>query len=62
MVMEGVKLTVVQRLQDLFGDVYTNDNVLLSGIHTHAGPGGFSWYTLYDISTFGYVQMNAHSH
>eukprot|EP00698_Gefionella_okellyi_P004791 TRINITY_DN14435_c0_g1_i1.p1 TRINITY_DN14435_c0_g1~~TRINITY_DN14435_c0_g1_i1.p1 ORF type:complete len:704 (-),score=137.13 TRINITY_DN14435_c0_g1_i1:1064-3175(-) len=59
MVMEGIKLTVVQRLQDKYGpDLYTNDNVMLSGIHTHAGPGGFSWYSLYDITTFGFSKGN----
>jgi neutral ceramidase len=56
MVMQGVKLTVITRLADIFGpDVYTNENVLLSGIHTHSGPGGFSWYTLYEVTTLGYV-------
>ena len=58
MIMQSVKLTVVQRLQELYGDLYTNDNVVLSGIHTHAGPGGYSWYALYDVTTLGFSQQN----
>lgn len=59
MVMQGVKLTVIERLTDYFGsNIYTNDNVLLSGIHTHAGPGGFSWYTLYDVTTLGFSKQS----
>lgn len=59
MVMQAVKLSVIARLQELFGaDLYTNENVLLSGTHTHSGPGGFSWYVLYDVTTLGYVHSS----
>lgn len=57
--MQSVKLTVIQKLIDIYGpDVYTNDNVLLSGTHTHSGPGGFSWYNLYDMTTLGFSKGN----
>jgi neutral ceramidase len=59
MIMQAVKLTVVAQLENIFGsNVFTNDNVLLTGTHTHSGPGGFSWYILYDISDFGYDAQN----
>jgi neutral ceramidase len=59
MVMQAVKLTVITELEKILGpNVFTNDNVVLSGIHTHSGPGGFSWYALYDISDLGYDDQN----
>lgn len=39
-----------------FGDLYTEENVAISGIHTHAGPGGYLQYFLYSISTLGFIQ------
>lgn len=32
------------------------DNVALSGTHTHAAPGGFNEYTMYDIPNLGFVK------
>eukprot|EP01112_Ceratiomyxa_fruticulosa_P008704 TRINITY_DN2257_c0_g1_i1.p1 TRINITY_DN2257_c0_g1~~TRINITY_DN2257_c0_g1_i1.p1 ORF type:complete len:572 (+),score=125.15 TRINITY_DN2257_c0_g1_i1:57-1718(+) len=58
MTFQGVKIEVVQRLQSLYGNLYTQDNVMLSGTHTHSGPGGFSWYALYDITTLGFNEQN----
>jgi neutral ceramidase len=39
-----VVLEVVDRLQVLFGNLYTLDNLILSATHTHAGPAGY-WNT-----------------
>jgi neutral ceramidase len=36
-----VKMHVIQALQAKFGNLYTADNVMISGTHTHSGPGGF---------------------
>ncbi|QSQ20706.1 neutral/alkaline ceramidase [Pyxidicoccus parkwayensis] len=58
MVFQGVKQQVLEKLRARFGDRYTDDNVLLSATHTHSGPGGFSHYTLYNLTTFGYVPQN----
>jgi len=58
MIMQAVKLTVIVELEKIYGNLFTNDNVLLSGTHTHSGAGGFSWYILYDISDFGYDSQN----
>ncbi|MGQ5524440.1 neutral/alkaline ceramidase [Chitinimonas sp. PSY-7] len=54
MVFQGVHQAVLTRLKARFGDRYTRENVLLSATHTHAGPGGFSHYALYNFTTLGY--------
>jgi len=37
-----ITLDVIDRLQELFGELYSLDNVVLSAMHTHSGPGGYS--------------------
>eukprot|EP01133_Synstelium_polycarpum_P015946 gene15946-18959_t len=57
MIFQAVKLQVVILLEEHFGPgVYTTDNVLLSGTHTHSGPGGYSMYALYGITTLGFYK------
>ncbi|MCY1017377.1 neutral/alkaline ceramidase [Pyxidicoccus sp. MSG2] len=58
MVFQGVKQQVLEKLRARFGDRYTDDNVLLSATHTHSGPGGFSHYTFYNLTSFGFVPQN----
>jgi len=58
MVFQAVKQQVVERLRARYGDLYTDDNVLLSATHTHSGPGGFSHYTLYNLTTLGFSPQN----
>ncbi|MCE9669103.1 neutral/alkaline ceramidase [Myxococcus stipitatus] len=58
MVFEAVRRQVVERLRARFGDLYSEDNVLLSATHTHSGPGGYSHHTLYNLTTFGFVPQN----
>ncbi|RKG82268.1 alkaline ceramidase [Corallococcus exercitus] len=58
MVFQAVKQQVVERLRAKLGDTFSDDNVLLSATHTHSGPGGFSHYTLYNLTTFGFVPQN----
>ena len=41
--------------QAVFGQLYTRDNVAISGIHTHSGPAGYLQYLLYDIPARGFV-------
>ena len=36
-------------MQSLYGSTYTEDNVLISGSHTHSGPAGYFQYTLYEV-------------
>lgn len=39
----------------MYGDLYTDDNVCLSGIHTHSGPAGYFQYVLYEVMSLGFV-------
>jgi neutral ceramidase len=58
MLFQAVKQQVVKRLRDTYGGLYSDENVLLSATHTHSGPGGYSHYALYNLSTFGFVPRN----
>ncbi|HEY1014263.1 MAG TPA: neutral/alkaline non-lysosomal ceramidase N-terminal domain-containing protein [Herpetosiphonaceae bacterium] len=51
---QAVKQNVVARLRARYGALYGDDNVVLSATHTHGGPGGYSHYALYNITTLGY--------
>lgn len=56
MVFQGVQQEVLRRLTAKYGALYQSDNVILSATHTHSGPGGFSHYALYNITTLGFNQ------
>ena len=45
-------------LQALYGGLYTEQNVAISGTHTHSGPGGYLQYVLYDITSLGFVRQS----
>ena len=46
---------VVEELQEKYGpELYTAENVLLSGTHTHSGPAGFLQYVLFDVTSLGF--------
>ena len=49
---------MVARLHKRYGDLYCDDDVFLSATHTHSGPGAYSHYTLYNLTTFGYSPQN----
>lgn len=49
---------VVKELQRQYGNVYSAKNVVLSGTHTHSGPGGFLQYLLFIITSKGWVQQS----
>ena len=49
-------MQVVERLQQTYGDLYTTDNVMLSGTHTHSGPAGYQQYLLYDVTSLGFIK------
>ncbi len=56
---QAVKMEVVKRLKGIYGDdLYSIENVLLSGTHTHSGPGGYSHYALYNLSILGFDKQN----
>ncbi|XP_061167886.1 uncharacterized protein LOC133176834 [Saccostrea echinata] len=52
---QGLKLEIIKRLKNKYGDLYNERNVAISGTHTHSGPGGFHQYLLYDITSLGFV-------
>jgi len=58
MSFQGVRDQVIKMLGQKFGSVYNESNVLISGTHTHGGPGGFSSNTLYAITILGFQQEN----
>ncbi|MCM2323760.1 MAG: neutral/alkaline ceramidase [Oligoflexia bacterium] len=53
-VTQAVKLEVVKRLATLLPGLYRDENVMLTATHTHAGPGGFSHYLLFNITIGGF--------
>ncbi|XP_062957642.1 neutral ceramidase [Cynocephalus volans] len=54
MVSQRLRLEVLNRLQSKYGSLYRRDNVLLSGTHTHSGPGGYFQYTIFIIASEGF--------
>uniref|UniRef100_A0A8D2MAW3 Neutral ceramidase n=1 Tax=Zonotrichia albicollis TaxID=44394 RepID=A0A8D2MAW3_ZONAL len=56
MVSQRVRLEVLKQLRSKYGELYRQDNVILSGTHTHSGPGGYFQYTLFWITSRGLVQ------
>jgi neutral ceramidase len=58
MVFQAVKQKVVERLRAAYGTLYGHENVLLSATHTHAGPGGYSHYALYNLTVLGFDRQN----
>ncbi|QUH03330.1 neutral/alkaline ceramidase [Saccharopolyspora erythraea] len=54
MIFESVHQAVLRRLGERFGDRYTEQNVLITATHTHAGPGGYSHHLLYNLTTIGF--------
>lgn len=57
-IFQAVKQQVVARLQETHGQLYSDDNVILSATHTHSGPGGYSHYALYNLSVLGFDRQN----
>lgn len=48
---------IIERLKQKFGDLYTEENVMISGTHTHSSPGGFMMDVLFDLTIFGFVKQ-----
>uniref|UniRef100_A0AAY4D3P9 Neutral ceramidase n=1 Tax=Denticeps clupeoides TaxID=299321 RepID=A0AAY4D3P9_9TELE len=58
MVSQRLRLEVLRGLQAKYGDLYRQDNVVLSGTHTHSGLGGYFQYTLFMITSKGYIKSS----
>ena len=48
---------MIKALSNTYGDLYTNDNVLISGTHTHSAPAGYFQYVMYEIMSLGFVNQ-----
>lgn len=55
---QAVTRRVLDRLGSELGPRFDARNVILSATHTHSGPGAYSHYTLYNLSTFGFSEQN----
>ncbi|XP_046453897.1 neutral ceramidase-like [Daphnia pulex] len=53
-----IKTEVSRRLETKFEGVYTAKNVVISGTHTHSGPGGYLQYVLFLVTSKGWVQQS----
>nr|XP_043607298.1 neutral ceramidase 2-like [Erigeron canadensis] len=58
MASQLVTIKVIERLKARYGELYTEENVAISGIHTHAGPGGYLQYVVYIITSLGFVRQS----
>ncbi|KAM7258829.1 hypothetical protein ACFE04_014570 [Oxalis oulophora] len=58
MASQLVTIKVIDKLKSRFGDLYTEENVAISGIHTHSGPGGYLQYMLYSITSLGFIRQS----
>jgi neutral ceramidase len=58
MIFQAVKQQVVHKLHEQYGNLYNDENVLITATHTHSGPGGFSSYALYNLTTYGFSKEN----
>ncbi|OMO86062.1 Neutral/alkaline nonlysosomal ceramidase [Corchorus capsularis] len=58
MASQLVTIKVLERLKARYGDLYTEQNVAISGIHTHAGPGGYLQYVVYLVTSLGFVRQS----
>ncbi|CAJ1971557.1 unnamed protein product [Sphenostylis stenocarpa] len=58
MASQIVVIKVIERLKARYGDLYTEKNVAISGIHTHAGPGGYLQYVVYIVTSLGFVRQS----
>lgn len=57
-VFQAVREQVIQKLRAKYGDQFNEQNVLITATHEHSGPGGYSTYHLYDLTTFGFSKEN----
>lgn len=57
MIDQSVKTQVAKTLTEKYGGLYGHENVLISGTHTHSGPGGFLQYLLYTIVSQGFTKQ-----
>lgn len=58
MIFHSIKSGVIAELKRVYGNIYRFDNVMLSATHTHSGPGGYAYRTLFNITSRGFEKKN----
>ncbi|KAG0484124.1 hypothetical protein HPP92_012208 [Vanilla planifolia] len=58
MASQIVTLKVIERLKSRYQGLYNEQNVAISGIHTHAGPGGYLQYVVYIVTSMGFIPQS----
>lgn len=59
MAFQSVKTGVVNKLNAQgYSNLYDDKNLMINATHTHSGPGGYSHYGLYNVSTLGFIEEN----
>ncbi|NLU84442.1 neutral/alkaline non-lysosomal ceramidase N-terminal domain-containing protein [Rhodococcus sp. HNM0569] len=53
-VFDSIHLTVLKRLAELYGDLYTERNVMLTATHNHNSCGGTAWDFAYTLASSGF--------
>ncbi|QFU90750.1 neutral/alkaline ceramidase [Amycolatopsis sp. YIM 10] len=56
-IFQSVHQAVLAELAKAYGNLYTDQNVLLNATHTHAGCGGYSHYAAYNLSILGFQEQ-----
>ena len=54
MIFQIVHQEVLRRLEHAYPGRYAAANTMLSATHNHSGPGGYSHYNLYNLTTLGF--------
>ncbi|QIP87961.1 neutral/alkaline ceramidase [Streptomyces sp. Tu 2975] len=54
MIFQSVQQGVIAGLKARYGSLYSEQNVLLSATHTHAGSGGHSHHLAYNLASLGF--------
>jgi len=54
----SIKQGVIKKLAAKYGALYDDKNVQISATHTHAGPGGYSHYAMFNFTSYGFVPQN----
>lgn len=49
-ITQSIRQAVLEQLGRDYPSVYTKENVMLAGTHTHQGPAGYSHYALYNVT------------
>ncbi|KIY67193.1 Neutral/alkaline nonlysosomal ceramidase [Cylindrobasidium torrendii FP15055 ss-10] len=57
----GVRRSIVSRLEQMYPDVYGDDNIALIGTHQHSGVGGYLENLLPQLTALGYVEQTANA-